>query len=405
MKRSLNKAALAAIAVTCLISFATAQETEDLLDFDLDMEGLFEEAEDVEGSENTSVPAPEQAVSQGTPSILSFYGSFTAEAAYSRKLYDFEGDLNLPGAYISYTFGTALRPSSDLTVKCEINTKFQDNYSLSVSALFFDYVLFNKAYLTVGKTTQNWGNSSIFDTDILDDTGDPHTLMLVTVPMWHGSLEGSINLKALDASNLKNNLYYAAAIEYPLWGFSYKLFARTWPEADSQRTSSCAGNGAAGLEITGDIFGFHTTLYGAAHTGSESWTNFNYAKCVAGIGKYWSEPQKHGFIVEYQMIADKTKDVIFDHKVSFNSTWRHVADSRYSLGLLGQYNITEQNAYFMPAVSISGLPHATVNFAVPVLINGATYSTSGDNISYSIKGTEGTVCVYLTAFVTLTFSY
>ncbi len=397
------------------INFAEESQTEDLLSLDFssdededtfDLDALFDDATDTEDAKESSTPpsATQSSSASNAPKILTFYGTFTTEAAYSRKLYDTSGKLNYPGAYLSYIFGVSLRPSPDLTVKCATQVTFP-NYSLSISSLYFDYVMFNKFYLTVGKTTQNWGNSSIFDTDILDDTGDPLSVIILNVPLRHGSFEGSINLKSDNEYALINNLYYALSLEYPFKGFSYKLFARTWPTEDSKISESQAGLGALGLEISGDICNFHTTFYGAIHSNSESLASFNYAKCVAGIGRYWEEPQKHGFIIEYQMLTDLAETDIFDHSISFTSRWNHLFNSRYSLALLGQYNITDYNAYIMPALSISGLPYATVNFAVPILINGATYSISEDKINYTINGTAGKVCVFLTTFVTLTFSY
>ncbi len=371
-----------------------------------DFDSLFDDAEDSEGTESS---AEEQLKSSGiiqaAKQIFSFYGSFVAEAAYSEKVYDREDDNHFPGAALSYTFGISMRPSSNLSAKCALVTSFP-NFGVSVSSLYFDYVLFNRAYLTVGKTTQTWGNSAIFTTDILSDT-TPLSLIMVTVPIKHGSFEASANLKSFNQQNVLGQLYYAASFEYPFKNFSYKVLARTWA---TENVSVNHPKTAFGFEISGDIFKFHTSFYGDIRENEqtwESWTEWDYGKFVCGIGRYWDQFEdigKFGFVTEYQLVYNTADSNIINNALALTSSWRHLFNSRYSLSLAAGWNITNGTGYTIPAVSISGLPHATVYFATPLLFGkGASY-IAGDNATYTLTS-NGNFAAFLTTYITLSFSY
>lgn len=385
-------------------AFSFADEMDDL-------DSLFSSEEDIIATQEE-----EEAALQSTPAkkerqVLTFYGSFGANALYSRQIIGQNEDKNYPAASLSYTLGGTLRPSDTLTGHFSVTTSFP-NFTLALGSLYFDYDLFGKAYLTAGRTAVSWGNSVIFTTNTLDTSA--HIMALLTVPVGRGQIEAGAHLAGNTVPSgepLRNYIYYMASAEYPVKGMLYKVFARTWPKKEQEEH-----RGDVGLEVTGDICDVHITLHEDILSAKGGYTDFEKSNFVGGLSKWWTSPEKIGAVVEYQFIYDKSKDEgeRQDHTIALQATWRHILGSRYTTSLYSSYSFTKKNAVVLPALSISGLPHASVNFAVPVLIgegaswtlsDGTGYTVKDTDQEYSLESTAGKIAVFFSAGISLSFSH
>ena len=359
-------------------------EDDSMEDFD----SIFDDAEDTEETEAEKAPTLQDTQQQGWNIPLRFTGSFSAQLVASQAL-NYWSDKNFyPGAYADTVLGTIFTPSEYLTVYSSVIAKLP-YCSLDLNTFYIDYNLLDHAFFTVGKTTRSWGNSSIFDTDILDDvTGDPDILALLTVPLLKGSnLEAIVRLdkSAFSASNLD----YAMSLEFTIASFSIKPFARTWAQCHGDTLDDPeAGDGAAGLYVTGDIKDWHLTFYGDAHTAHNSWLTYNYSKFVAGIGRYWEIPQKIGFLMEYEGLVYPNEDIKYNQSIGLTAAWSHMCGSRFTPAFTGTYDITDNTGVFTPALTIADVfPHASIYLALPLIYGNTEEDYSNDDdYSYILSG-------------------
>lgn len=377
----------------------TAQSSADEMD---DLDSMFEDSSDSVGTEGTPV------TSAASPSINSpvgnivFNGSVKANLGYIQKFTP-ERDKS-PYASFYATLGFTARPSSVLCLKGDVFAKFPD-MEWDVRTLYFDYILLDRVYLTGGRTDTKWGNSFIFDTNILDDsfldktgssvldTNDDDDFSrdffgIATIPIGRGEIQALAQYyytgkeQKLD----KQNLCYAASIEYPFGLFSLKAFFKTWPDSVTKDELITP---AVGLEFSGDIYDWHLTAWGKLHTdvpdkkilySSYTWKkeDFDYAKFVGGISRLWQfgkAPQKIGFVTEFETIFDNTDRLYgseVTNNVAFTGSWRHIAGGIVSANVQWFHNLNDSFGSVIPSLSFSGLPHGTVSFLVPVFYGNQT---------------------------------
>ena len=380
------------------------EEDDSMMDFD----SLFDDAQDTEVEEEAEAPTIKSSSSSGGGWNLpiNFYGSFSAEVAYSEAINHRSGDVRIPGAYAIGTFGIVFTPSSSLRIYSSVAATLPYS-SFYLNTFYIDYNVFDKVFLTIGKITHSWGNSSIYDTDILDDvTGDPPIMAKALIPLPKGaSIEAFVSMASMTVA--KTSLQYAFSYEVPLWGFAFKPFARTWAQSYGTTLNDVrAGNGAIGIYITGDIGDNHLTFYGDAHSIYGDYCTYNYSRFVAGYSRYWEIPQKIGFLVEYQGEYYPNSSTHYKQHIGLEAAWNHVGGSRFTPAFTGDYDITNNAGVFSPGLSISDvLPHASIKIALP-MIYGNTTASFGDDIAYTLSGAgEGNLKVYGCIYLKLSASF
>ena len=386
--------ACALLSLLLLAGAATlsAQEAEDLLpyaegegldDFDI----LFDDAQDSD-EPLTSEAAPQAVLSQQSPQVITFFGSMDASVGWAQMIKP--DTLHSPYSAFDAVFGFTARPSDVLTIKGSLYTSFP-SFDISLYTFYFDYILLGKYYITAGRTKTNWGNSAIFDTNILDDEGnaavnnvlnpDKYSVskeftVLLTLPAGAGSLQG---LAAFSGTSTDEGygqfMWYAASFEYPVLGTSVKLFGRTWADADQYRMDPLAG-----IELTRDLFDFHIYAHAELNAPKDDLTpdGISHRKFVAGIGRRFEEPfPKIMFDIEYLQEYWKNRNYT-TRQISFQGKWSSIAGSRFTPGVKLFHDVKENFGEVLPGVSISGLPHATLDIGIPICYGGyqdSTYSS------------------------------
>lgn len=414
---------------------AFSQESDEAVAVSSDdpFDGLFDGAEDIDGSETRDADATKSAdipVATATKKtlndIISFNGSVTSSLGILSYISDIVektddsdeslsfSDVFSPFATFESTFGFTARPSDIFTFRGTLKAKFPDtnagtnsikiatDISLALSQLYFDYVLARHVYITIGRTNSNWNVSNIFDTNILNDgkrkngdisysvfdTGNKSDSQLfdaiVLVPIWHGQVQavGMYGNYGTAGNNIKTeNLSYAGSLEFNFREFSFSLFARKWADNDSRNMSP-----ALGASLSGDIKGWHFFAWGKFHFTPHlnDFDGFKYIKAVGGIRKYW-DMQKIGLMMEYQYVYNRdyqtNEDLIHMNTVALELIWRHVGGTHFSPAVLWAQQINQPYAAgeLIPSLSWDGLRYATIRFVAPFFYGNKT--TTYQNIT------------------------
>ncbi len=274
---------------------------DDLEGFD-DFDALFEDApEDVVIEE-----APVPTVTQETEntSILKFTGSFSGKLG-ATCTYDSQdsGFPLTPGGLIeiSNTLSMSAKPSDIFGVFGSVKTAFADKFSLGVSSLYFNSLLFDAIYLSAGKKSISWGNLRIFSNTVMSDSGNSLTCEM-RYPWALGTLSGVIlynyNKYGANAESFTwKNLNFAGAADITVLNTNINAFVRKYPvsEVPSHKT-------IAGLELKRTLWGFDTYVQGIAFFGQR----FDKITATGGFYKLWDGITPNlGINIEYQYTFNK----------------------------------------------------------------------------------------------------
>lgn len=374
-----------------------------------DLDDLFADAEDVEDAVETE---PVVSAPSSTGSAIKFTGSVSANLGLLAQITP-SFDLT-PYASFSSSIGFTATPSNKLTVKGKATASFPD-MKLSISTLYLDYILLDKAYISVGRTNTSWGNSQIFDTNILDDkkndpyfdskmflsgvpdNGSGYFNAIATVPIGKGQIVALGSYESTSATLSKKNMGAAVSVEYPILGFSVNVFGKYFSEAESGKQKSPA----LGLEVTGDIFDWHLTMWGELNENFESMTT-DYARAVCGISRFWQSNPRMVLTLEYQFLYDNqdSKNEL-RNDLGAKWAWSHVNGSQFSPSLQCYLNITDLNGIVVPGVTYTGLKHTQVTLTTPVLFGNQAISYNGANIT----STNGMPTILIGAVVSISASF
>lgn len=371
---------------------ASAPDSTDSDDYagtesdDNGLRGLFDDAEDVEGVESAPVT---DSPSKGSSDEKKFewWGSLTANGGMTFQLFP-EGHFS-PFAMMSNTLGFTAKPFDDMVVRGSFYSEFPE-FDFNLTSLYFDYIMNDKLYITAGKTGTGWGNSRIFDTNILDDEGDgrvvnPYTDetdtgqrfdAILTLPVGKGEIQG-IGMYAIGEELSRSNLSLAAKVQYPIGPVSVELFGRKWATGDKYWMQP-----AVGASLTTDIFKNHLNLWGMTHFSPDDIKEQNFkpgiSRFVGGVSRVietnaWG---KFGIAAEYQMTYDPDKEEgnRLTHDVGVTFGWSHAMGSDFSPAVRWWYNPISKQGYVLPSLTFTGLRHVDITLTVPYIFGGATYS-------------------------------
>lgn len=411
-----------------------SQEEEGSAESD-DFSSLFDDAEDVSEPVVTEEPQIGMSydVSLGTLRFpLEFSGKMRAEAgiafikedndADGAGYFDFKNYLNFvsrPDKYIALkgTIKTSLPSDGD-----ELDGQTTYFY---IYELYFDYLMFDRIYLTAGKKKSVWGNIRLFSdtesyegdenalyTNVLYDSRE-HISGILKVPIGNHTFTALAMYKGgtgNDSPKTKD-LSLAGSGEFVFWGTSLNLFGRRFPTVDSDIAKSNPAlhkNTILGAELKRTIFGFD--LYGQSlgrvsenedksmktvfSSKFDDLSSFSSIVSTLGCYRMWNENTPYiGFNVEYQNIyfpLPEENETYFTHRfASYAGIAKLGPNKDISIGVQWNHNITQKTGFIQPGINISKiLPHCDWRI-------GAKYEYGLDEKSkgYSTKLTAGT---YLT---------
>lgn len=354
-----------------------------------DLFGLFEDAEDTQGVESAPVTAAASS-SASDEKKIDWWGHLNANGGMIFKMFP-EGSMS-PFATMSNTLGFTAKPFEDFVVRGSFYSEFPE-FKFDLTSLYFDYIMNDKLYITAGKTGTGWGNSQIFDTNILDDEGDgkvvnPYTDetatgqrfdAIFTLPIWKGEIQG-VGMYAIGSELSRDNLSFAGKIQYPFGPVSLELFGRKWATSDKYWMQP-----AVGASLTTDLFRNHLTLWGMTHFDPDDPLDFGFMRFVGGLSRVieTNSRGKIGFAAEYQLTydPDKPKDDQLTHDIGLTLGWSHILGSSFSPAVRWWYNPISKQGYVLPSLTFTGLRHVDITLTAPYIFGGATYNYG--NVSWS----------------------
>lgn len=344
--------------------------------------GLFDDAEDSQGVE--SAPVTTAATSSASDEKkIDWWGHLNANGGLIFRMFP-EGKLE-PFATMSNTLGFTAKPFDDFVVRGSFYSEFPA-FNFNLTSLYFDYIMNDKLYITAGKTGTAWGNSQIFDTNILDDEGDgtvvnPYTDetatgnrfdAILTLPILKGEIQG-VGMYAIGEELSRDNLSFAGKIQYPFGPVSLEVFGRKWATSDRYYM-----NPAVGLSLTTDLFRNHLTLWGKAHFDPHDPMDYKLLKFVGGLSRVIDSDAygKFALAAEYQLTydPDKPEDNRMTHDIGLSVGWSHMMGSNFSPVVRWWYNPITKQGYVLPSLTFTGLRHVDITLTVPYIFGGATYS-------------------------------
>ena len=426
--------------VLFLISFFTisafsqdfeSEEYEDLDDFD----SIFAEAEDIEApviEEEKKNETPVQIVASAFSSMVHFSGNFTGEVG-AVFIHDKTAakENNVSGYFsLNNTLNMNIKPSDVFVIHGSLKTGVDTGFNISVDSLYFDYLLFNRIYITAGKKSISWGNLRLFnDSDyfstydykdtnygkyqdylfrtgplyagnIFSEDGAPYSLQ-IRYPWSFGTLTFATTVSNVESLELDSFNYYGS-IEVSVLNTNINLYAKrpekkSGKDADGNQVPDKTKNNIFGLELKRTILGFDT--YGQILARVKDYSNlthstgYDYITGTFGLYRLWDSFDPNiGFNIEYQHEFNPALSPRNIDRIAFEGGLKRIGPKKnMKIGILSHFNITEKYGYSGLSYIISGvLPYAdwTNKFAV----------------GYGSKYTEGPVFLFSSA-ISLSLDY
>ena len=353
------------LAVLSIFSvFLFSQESdEDDLDF------LFEtDAEDVyiEQSENEAQTAPVIT----TPSVFNFSGNLDSVLLggllYNEKIN--------PAGYLEFSNDLILtvKPNPYLNINGCLNVSLDKSFNLALSYLYFDYLLLDRIYISMGKKEQKVGGYTRLITEsALNDTSGNINID-VKIPWSTGTVFAflSWNLNGLnmsevykDYSNLTERMTYAVEFEQTLLKTSINLFFKYYSQAE--KVNKIRKNPVIGIEAKRSFWGFDA--YVQCIAGVKDFKKMIYKdgydriSGIAGFYKLWDYfEQNIGVNLEYQVVWSPNMAAKINHKIVLQAGINHLGKNKnLKVAVDGTHNIVNCSGTSKVALVTGGLiPYA-----------------------------------------------
>lgn len=354
----------AVLSLIFLFSFAWAQEADDF-------DSIFDDTGgDVEVEQTTPVIPAASSSNSG----ISFTGHFAGDVGLSAIIIekpDFGGYISLDN-----TLYMTVRPAPVVNIYGALNTSLSNKFSLDLSYLYFDYMLFDRVFISAGKKNLSWGYTRLFKNgNIMEDTNGQLNAEF-RFPWSTGTFTfvGAYDYKLLSDNPSYKDISYAFSLEQTLLHTSVNLFAKI------------NGLSLAGLEIKRTLFGFD--CYGQAYVNIADYKKLNQkagygqVTATAGFYKLWDgfDPNL-GINIEYQYSGN--------HKIALQGGIKRIGKRKnMKAGIDWNHDFTSKDGNVTAAFIIDGvLPYASWKNAVSVdygPATGKTKFTLGSVISLSL---------------------
>ena len=390
------------------------EESDDFDDFDL----IFEGAEDVDEAvvvEEKKAETPVQIVASAFSSMVHFSGNFTGDIGLVYIKDNEESTKDEPSGYFTFknTLNMTVRPSNIFVVHGSVDTGVSTGFNISVSSLYFDYLLLNHLYITAGKKSVSWGNLRLFNSsdyyadgfdtgakyqgylwrtgplyagNIFAEDGAAYSLQL-RYPWSFGTLTFAATSNTVSGID-KDTFNYYGSLEFSVLNTNVNMYVKR-PEKITKITDipnenieSTAANQTQephekheiyGLEVKRTILGFDSYLQGLIRVRDYSnlTHSIGYDYLVGTVGIYRlfdSFDPNIGFNIEYQHEFNPLRKPRNIDRIAFEGGLKRIGPKKnIKVGVLSHYNITHKYGYSGLSFIISGIaPYAdwTNKFAV-----------------------------------------
>lgn len=317
------------------LAFIIFSQNNDEDDFDLLFETDVEDVylEQTKTSENVvSVSAP--------PSIFNFSGNLDAVLSggifYQDKIH--------PAGYLEFSNDLILtvRPNSFLNINGCLNVSLEKSFNLSLSYLYFDYLMFNRIYLSAGKKAQTMGGYTriITENSITDTSGNIN--LDLKIPWSTGTFFAfmSWNINGLNMNNvyseMKNfteRVTYAIEFEQTIHKTSLNLFAKYYSQAE--KINGIRKSPVLGVEAKRTIVGIDSYLQCIVEVKNYKRLFYKdgYGRFSGIVGFYrlWDQMEHDvGLNVEYQVVWNQYSDREFEHIIALQAGINHLGKNKNS---------------------------------------------------------------------------
>lgn len=346
--------------------------TESTDNFD-DLDSLFADAEDIVVKEKTTPPTP---IITDKNKSIKFTGFLDSDLGFGVSISP--DDYFKPQGYFAfehYTYMSA-RASDIFGIKASLKTIFP-SFSFSLYELYFDYLLLDFLYIQAGKRNITWGNTELFENNILSDSVNG-----TSIGLSFNLFKTNFSLIALSqiswgGGNVPSfsNLSFASSIERVFGKLQVNIFGRKWASEDLNHK-----NPVLGLESKINLWGFDLYNQTISHIkfDFENFKNTQLDKLyfTVGLMKDWENP-RIGFIVEYQWIYyDKTINPTMkdSHKLYFKGLVSRLFKSTSKIGLEFEHDFVNNIGVITPGYIYYALPHTDVKVGIPITYSPETWS-------------------------------
>ena len=371
-----------------------AQSADDDFDEFDDFDSIFEQAtEDIEVEQSAPVVVPASTSPAG--SAIVFTGHFDGDLGVSATIVkkpDFGGYIALDNKLYM-----TVRPAPVVSINGAIDTSFSNKFSLAVSYLYFDYMMFDRVFISAGKKDVSWGYTRLVSNgNIMADTnGQLNAEVRFPWSTGTATFVGAYNYALLSDSPSYRDITYALSIEQTILHTSVNLFGKKYGQ--SEVVDNVHKSPLAGLEIKRTFFGYDAYAQGVA--AFADYKHF-YKKqgignvvATAGFYKLWDgfDPNL-GINIEYQYkwIPNAAADAkVHNHRIALQGGIKRMGKNKnLKLGVDWDHNFTSRDGKVTTAFIIDGVfPYASWKNAVSVEYGpavGKTKFTIGSIISLSL---------------------
>ncbi len=349
-------------AVLCVLGSALVLAQESYDDFDDwdDLDDLFGASEDVVVEQ--SAPVVAAATASTDSSLIKFFGSMSADVGAAAT---FDKTFH-PSGYFDFTntLKMKVRPSSLISVNGAITTSVSNKFSLGLDYLYFDYLAFDKIYISAGKKDESLGGY----TRLLTESAVTDTSGLVNVevkyPWSTGTLIllGAYNQNNAAANPSASDLTYAVDFEQTVGHTSVNVFAKKY--ASNEMSEGVHKHPAFGIEAKRTIFGYDAYIQGIAsladYKNLASKNGYERVAATAGFYRLWDgKDPNFGLNIEYKYVWTPLSNTVTSNQFLYVQAGikRLGKNKNLKFGLDWNHNITGGSGDVKAAFLVGGLFH------------------------------------------------
>ena len=367
-------------------------ESDDDFASDDDFDSMFNDAGDVDGpvaAEEKQENGVIQIISSAFSDMVRFSGTFKGEVGVgyikNEMIEDEEKKKSASGYFtINNDLNMTVTPGRNLFVRGGVSTGINNGFNLAVSYLYFDYLLFDRVYVSAGRKGISWGNLRLFNGGYYgcDAEGNPIThsgglyatgpkhvdifsedaaslALDIKVPWTFGTLTFAVT--GNQTSNIKwENFNYYGSLEVSLMNTSINLYAKRPQGKDEDKKHNIYG-----IEVKRTILGFDVYSQGIFRLphiqNFDNPKKYDYIVITSGIYRLFDAADPNfGFNIEYQ--HEYQPGAAHEHEDRFAvelGIKRLGKNKNIKIGLTNHHNYTEDYGFFGASFIVSGiLPYA-----------------------------------------------
>ncbi|WP_294431201.1 hypothetical protein [uncultured Treponema sp.] len=426
-------------------SFSSDELSEEEIDYD-DVDSLFENAEDSEEAivkdddadgknYNFQIGAIKFPLELSGRMNTELGGAFIREDGINDATFyfDFKNYLSFvthPDKYLTLrgTLKTTM-PKDSSDTKTE-----QNNHLLYIYEMYFDYLMFNRIYVTAGKKKTVWGNirlfsdyydsnenitttdnnqtsdvvdSNVYDaqyTNILYDSRE-YISGIIRIPFGNNTFTAlaMYNDETTVSSTKTENMSLAASAEFIVFNTSINIFGRRFKlkETDEEKEDDTTQLPIVGLELKRTIFNFD--IYGQSlarvqngfktkeifESQGQDFSAFNRVVSTVGTYRMWMNQMPYfGFNVEFQNIYRPNpteNEKFFTNRIALQVGMAKLGpDRNIKPAVQWNHNLTDKTGFVKAGIIFSRvMPHCDWKIGGKYEYGKVSTNEDGESHKYS----------------------